>query len=214
MHIPKTILGRNVWRLRGYWNWTGARLAREAGAPVSLIRRIEHGKGDPKLSQLSALAETLKVSIAALVMRGAEVERVSELYSERIRKKFQESKPEECWIWKGAKRGKYGLFDMDGERCYPHRLVYAMEKPLMKNWTLDHTCRNPLCVNPAHLDAVTLDEPLFTRLSHLGRKGKRKVVTTPPDREHAFGARSSTHTLTGSLSKSRGAHWNITWAGA
>lgn len=214
MHIPKTILGRNVWRLRGYWNWTGARLAREAGVPVSLIRRIEHGKGDPKLSQLSALAETLKVSIAALVMRGAEVERVSELYSERIRKKFQESKPEECWIWKGRREGSMVSLIWTENDATPSVCLRDGEAADEELDARPHLQKSVVCQSCASRRSDTWHEPLFTRLSHLGRKGKRKVVTTPPDREHAFGARSSTHTLAGSLSKSRGAHWSITWAGA
>ena len=143
--------------------WSRTRLALEAHVPVSLIRRIENDKGDPKLSQLRALAEALKVCQTDLLRPGAEVVSVSPLSGERIRRKFSQGRPEECWIWRGAKREIYGVYQMDGDRCYPHRLVYAMEKPLMMNWDLDHTCSKPLCVNPAHLEVVTRGTNLYLR---------------------------------------------------
>lgn len=163
LRIPKTILGRNVWRLRCWWNWNQEDLAREARVPVVLIRQIEHDAGDPKLSQLRALAESFKVDVAVLLMPGAEVVSVSELHQGRIRKKFHAGAPEECWLWRGSKRGSYGLFSMDGDRCYAHRLVYAMEKPLMMNWDMDHTCGNRLCVNLGHLKVVNRGTNLHWR---------------------------------------------------
>lgn len=161
--IPNTILGRNVWRLRGWWNWSVARLANEAHVPTSLVRMIENDKGDPKLSQIHALAEALKVNLWDLVKPGAELVSVSQHYRERISRKIRQGKSNECWLWIGAKRGSYGIYQMDGDRCYPHRLVYAMEKLLMMNWDLDHTCKNRLCVNPEHLKVVTRGTNLYWR---------------------------------------------------
>ena len=163
IRIPMTSLGRNIWRLRRWWTWSRTRLSAEAHVSVSLIQQIEYDSGDPKLSQLRALAKALKVREADLLRPGAELISVSPLYRERIRKKFFQGKSDECWIWRGAKREIYGVYQMDGDRCYPHRLVYAMEKPLMVNWDIDHTCRNPLCVNPSHLEVVTRGTNLHLR---------------------------------------------------
>jgi transcriptional regulator with XRE-family HTH domain len=161
--LPKTILGRNIWSLREWWNWSRPRLALEAHVSQSLIRQIEYDKGDPKLSQLRALADALKVNVGDLLKPGTSLVRISELDRERIKKKVRHGKPDECWMWVGAKRTKYGLYQMDGERGLPHRYMYAMEKPLMENWDLDHTCNAPLCVNPNHLRVVTRGTNLWWR---------------------------------------------------
>lgn len=171
--IPKTILGHNIWQLRGWWNWSRSRLAQESHVPTSLIRQIEYGNGDPRLSQLRALANVLKVKEGDLLKPGAPLVSVSDLSSKRIRRKFRQGSPNDCWIWFGAKREIYGIYQMDGDRCYPHRLVYAMEKPLMMNWDLDHTCVNPLCVNPAHLEVVTRGTNLHWRDRRSSRKTKK-----------------------------------------
>lgn len=170
MHVkvPKKTLGRNVFLLRLWWEWDVARLARKAHVPVSVIRQIEQDRADPTLSQLRAVADALKVREADLLRTGEELLSVSPLSGERIRRKFSHGKTRECWIWRGAKRGIYGVYQMDGERCYPHRLVYAMKKPLMKNWDLDHTCKNPMCVNPEHLEVVT-------RGTNLSRRDRRRM---------------------------------------
>lgn len=63
-----------------------------------------------------------------------------------------------CWIWLGAVNStNYGTFSIG--RSNPilvHRVSHALFKgPIAKGFTIDHLCRNTLCVNPAHLEAVT-----------------------------------------------------------
>jgi hypothetical protein len=62
-----------------------------------------------------------------------------------------------CWIWTGTKGNGYGYF-WDGRRnAQAHRFSYEMHVgPIPAGLTLDHLCRNPSCVNPAHLEPVTL----------------------------------------------------------
>lgn len=57
-----------------------------------------------------------------------------------------------CWIWGGRTNAKgYGVF---GDNL-AHRLAYERAKgPIPSGRQIDHLCRTPACVNPAHLEAV------------------------------------------------------------
>jgi hypothetical protein len=62
-----------------------------------------------------------------------------------------------CWIWGGKSiyRG-YGRLWMAGATVLAHRLFYeALVGPIPRDHQVDHLCRNKLCVNPDHLEAVT-----------------------------------------------------------
>lgn len=61
-----------------------------------------------------------------------------------------------CWEWTGYRnRGGYGVFNGRGGRRFAHRAVYEqLVGPIAEGTELDHLCRNPGCVNPAHLEAV------------------------------------------------------------
>ena len=67
-------------------------------------------------------------------------------------------KTETCWLWLAAKNPKgYGSFDT----TYAHRWSYEYYKrPIPVGWQIDHLCKVTSCVNPDHLEAVTLDENL------------------------------------------------------
>lgn len=68
-----------------------------------------------------------------------------------------------CWIWTGATNRKgYGVHNAwdEGMRCvYAHRYAYlTFVGPIPVGLQLDHLCRTPACVNPAHLEPVTSAE--------------------------------------------------------
>ena len=69
-------------------------------------------------------------------------------------------KTETCWIWIGAKSlAGYGRFQSDGHLSLAHRVGYrALVGPIPSGLQLDHLCRTPSCVNPAHLEPVTAKE--------------------------------------------------------
>ena len=80
-----------------------------------------------------------------------------------------------CWMWRAARGGTggpvYGLF-RDGRMVYAHRWAYEYAiGPIPEGYQIDHLCRVPLCVNPAHLEAVTPSENTIRTLPY--RKPRR-----------------------------------------
>ncbi|MFA6159370.1 MAG: HNH endonuclease signature motif containing protein [Candidatus Paceibacterota bacterium] len=65
-----------------------------------------------------------------------------------------------CWIWQG-KINNMG-YPVAGSRIYreyAHRLMYRLlREPIPEGLTIDHLCRTPACVNPSHLEPVTMNE--------------------------------------------------------
>lgn len=66
-----------------------------------------------------------------------------------------------CWLWTGwVNENGYGRMTLPPKTCvYAHRWSYEFYKgPIPTGLSLDHLCRNTACVNPDHLEAVTLRE--------------------------------------------------------
>lgn len=77
-----------------------------------------------------------------------------------LKQKFMahvDKRPWGCWLWKGSinKATKYGLW-----RGRPaHRWAYELFKgQIPTGLDLDHLCRVRDCVNPDHLEPVTMQE--------------------------------------------------------
>lgn len=70
-----------------------------------------------------------------------------------------------CWLWTGAKTvAGYGQVIKGGKKFYVHRLAFeAHSGPIPPGLTIDHLCRARNCVNPAHLDVVTVGENIRRR---------------------------------------------------
>lgn len=96
-----------------------------------------------------------------------------------------------CWIWTGTYCRKYGTFSEKHVLIPAHRWSYQyFVGPIPEGFEIDHLCRTPACVNPAHLEAVTGKENTrrhFAGLSHckyghewtpentfVGRDGRRR----------------------------------------
>jgi hypothetical protein len=69
----------------------------------------------------------------------------------------------QCWLWNGERnRRGYGRFNLRRKHVAAHRHGYERAiGPIPEGLQIDHLCRNPSCVNPAHLEAVTCRENLL-----------------------------------------------------
>ena len=81
-----------------------------------------------------------------------------ESLEQRLARFFVASDEQECWTWTGpaSQRGPYGVLKVKGKLHRAHREVYRLlVGEIPDGLTLDHLCRNTLCVNPQHLEPVT-----------------------------------------------------------
>lgn len=67
-----------------------------------------------------------------------------------------------CWNWTASLRSKnspYGNFKVLGKTKLAHRISYELlVGTIPEGLTIDHTCKNTKCVNPSHMELVTLSE--------------------------------------------------------
>ena len=80
-----------------------------------------------------------------------------------------------CWLWTGAvSRDGYGQFAVNRRPVLAHRWAYQFwNGPIPTKHEIDHLCRNPQCVNPSHLEAVTHRENVL-------RGARGRLVTHCP----------------------------------
>jgi hypothetical protein len=71
-------------------------------------------------------------------------------------------KESECWNWTGyiASNG-YGKFGYLNKAQYAHRFSFSICNKLFEGMVIDHLCRNRKCVNPKHLEQVTIKTNLM-----------------------------------------------------
>ncbi len=79
-------------------------------------------------------------------------------HPQRATARFMVDAESGCYLWQGSKMSRtgYGVLKVDGRRIGAHRHFYEVAHgPIPDGLVIDHLCRNPLCVNPSHLEAVT-----------------------------------------------------------
>lgn len=79
---------------------------------------------------------------------------------DRFDAKWRPDKASGCWIWEGAVTGLgYGKFYESGKLRPAHRVAWEIYKGgIPEGLLLDHLCRRKECVNPDHLEPVTVAE--------------------------------------------------------
>lgn len=83
---------------------------------------------------------------------------------DRLMEKVRVDPETGCWVWQGARSGKgwdqgggYSAFYFEGRVTSGHRASYVIHRgPIPDGLTIDHLCCNTLCVNPTHLEPVTM----------------------------------------------------------
>lgn len=81
-----------------------------------------------------------------------------------------------CWIWTGAifKRSGYAVLWWEGSTRGAHRVFYEqMIGDVPDGKQLDHLCRVRHCVNPAHLEPVTIRQNVLRGDGHAAQNARK-----------------------------------------
>jgi HNH endonuclease len=80
----------------------------------------------------------------------------------RFLRKVRPARDSDCWLWTGHRDEKgYGQFRLKTRAFWAHRLSYAtFVGPIPDGMTVHHKkcCLNPRCVNPDHLELLTIED--------------------------------------------------------
>src|SRR3990172_7099161 len=91
------------------------------------------------------------------------------------------NKTETCWLWVGCTDGNgYGSFMIRNKKTgrqkkwKVHRYAYTkLVGRIPRGLTLDHLCRVRACVNPSHLEPVTMRENILRGISFSAINAKK-----------------------------------------
>ncbi len=99
---------------------------------------------------------------------------------ERFWLKVQKSK--KCWEFEGGPTGHNGLYrkisrgSKEEGFVYAHVFSYQLAYgPIPDGLVVDHVCRNPTCIRPSHLRAVTQKENILSSPITLAAINARKT---------------------------------------
>ena len=80
-----------------------------------------------------------------------------------------------CWEWQGTRSYGYGYTMRGRKRFRVHRLAYELwNGPIQKGYVVRHSCDNPACANPSHLETGTQADNVRDIIQR-GRFAKRKL---------------------------------------
>jgi len=121
--------------------------------------------------------------------------------ADRLATKISPEPNSGCWLWTGCvDENGYGRFLLDGKNRRAHRVAYSCFKaPVPAGLTLDHLCRVRSCVNPDHMEPVTLAENI--RRGDQGPKGWKRHNTHCPHGHALVPANVGWHRVRGKLNR-------------
>ena len=93
-----------------------------------------------------------------------------------------------CWCWTANKLNEkgYARIEYRGRTTPAHRLSYEVHVgPIPTGLVIDHLCRNPCCVNPDHLEPVTVGENTRRGIGPAILAARQLTKTTCP-KGHAY----------------------------
>ncbi len=146
--------------------------AMRVGSPVKFLQVKAGGKykldGFSPAERKALVLYALKAGAEPLLVRWYDGQREAEFSgpdawhgNKRGTKDFLEDPESGCWIWQKASANGYGRIRRDGRTQQAHRWYYeAVNGPVASELHLDHLCCVTLCVNPDHLEPVTMSENL------------------------------------------------------
>ena len=93
---------------------------------------------------------------------------------------------DDCWYWISAvSQFGYGAFYVNGKTVRAHRYSYEqLVGEIPEKLHLDHLCRNRLCVNPSHLEPVSLSENISRGLTGKINHWNTKKTHCPKGHEY------------------------------
>ena len=84
-----------------------------------------------------------------------------------------------CWIWRWARSGDgSGSIRVGGQQMGAHRFIYEMEREAIDDdLELHHICENRPCVNPDHLQPLTIPEHRAVTRMACGEQNSKSKLT-------------------------------------
>ena len=92
---------------------------------------------------------------------------MNDVYIRRFQKKVEFDILSGCWLWISTKDADgYGQFWHESKLVKAHRISYEhWNDKIPKGLVIEHLCRTKNCVNPQHLEAITVRQNIERGMS-------------------------------------------------